>query len=202
MAKMALKTQGFPYVDSSTKWAIVTIESSPQQYPRPFREEWMKPAPSAEAEWVRFASDLALCLGDLDEDEFLIVSAKRANYYVQFASQGKFGLRAEAACNTYILPLDAVLTVEDYELMAQLGWNRATNHPPEESVESDPPDGSPNFFVDFPSPIDFTAVATLATASLRKVYRIGHPGDLKYEAFASNDTQIRFPTLRIKRHIK
>ena len=67
----------------------------------------MPEAPSAESDWGGFGHDLALCLRDLDEDEYLVIAYKRANYYVQFAAQGRFGVRAEAACNIYIQPPQA-----------------------------------------------------------------------------------------------
>jgi hypothetical protein len=55
-------------------------------------------------DWRDFTKNLAACLGELAEDEYLIISRKRANQYVQFAGQGAYGIHAEAACNEYILP--------------------------------------------------------------------------------------------------
>lgn len=158
----------------------------------------MTQPPSAEREWRRFAADLAPCLGDLDEDEFLIISEKTANYFVQFAAQGKFGLRAEAVSNSFIDPPKA-LSVEDYDNMMKLGWLRATNEPPTKGGPPEPPDGSPNFYLDIALPVDFNALANLATQTLRDVYRVRHPGELQYRAFARDKTLIRFPTLRLKR---
>ena len=53
----------------------------------------MKQQEPADKEWDRLADNLAVCLADLSEDEFLILSSKRANYFVQFAAQGQFGMR-------------------------------------------------------------------------------------------------------------
>src|SRR5260370_34092372 len=78
--------------------------------------------PSADEEWQRLTGDLAVCLTDLAEDDYLILSYKRAGYYVQFAAQGKFGMRAEASSNTYIVPPEACLSIDDYLMMARLGW--------------------------------------------------------------------------------
>lgn len=158
----------------------------------------MKQAASNTDDWDRFTADLTPCLSDLDEDEFLIISDKKINYYVQFAAQGKFGMRIEAACNSFLEP-HAVLTVEDYERMARLGWMRATNPPPTGSGEPEPDTGSPNFYIDADAPVDFAAMARLTVATFQGVYRIGHPGQLQYKAFAKDHTQIRFPTLRLKR---
>ena len=148
--------------------------------------------------WERFTADLALCLSDLDEDDFLIVGARQKNHYVQFSAQGAYGMRAEAACNSYIDPPD-VLSVEDYERMAELGWGAATDSAEQDQTEERSPDGSPNFFIHIPLPIDFSALARLAVQSLREVYGVGHVRELQYSAFAEDETQIRFPTLRIKR---
>ena len=41
--------------------------------------------------------------------------------YVQFAGQGWYGWLAEAACNTYILPPERLLTVKQYKRMSRLG---------------------------------------------------------------------------------
>ncbi len=159
----------------------------------------MPKAASTKEEWARLTSNLAACLGDLDEDEFLIISSKQANLYVQYAAQGQFGMRAEAACNSFIEPLTALLTVEQFEQMVSLGWNRATNPPPMELGEPEPADGSPNFYIDAPHPVDLVALAALGTETLRDVYVIRHPGALEYKAFAKDGTLIRFPTLRIMR---
>ena len=158
----------------------------------------MKSALTTAKEWKRFTADLALCLGDLDEDEFLILSHKRINYFVQFAAQGKFGMRAEAACNNFIEPIPALLTTDDYERLTELGWHKATNPPPKKG-EPEPPDGSPNFFVDAAAPVNFKALAVMTTHTFQDVYRVRHPGSLEYKAFAKDETQIRFPTLRLKR---
>ena len=156
-------------------------------------------ASAAERDWNRFATDLAVCLGDLEEDECLIVSCKRANYFVQFAAQGKHGMRAEAVSNSFIEPPEALLSVEDYDRLIELGWLRATNEPPTEPGEYEAPDGSPNFYMDIEPPVEFEALARLATQTLRDVYRVRHPGELQYGAFDDDGTEIRFPALRLKR---
>src|SRR5262245_38839292 len=125
----------------------------------------------AESEWKQLTTDLAACLGDLDEDDFLIVSYKRANYFVQFAGQGKFGMRVEAVANNFIEPPESRLTEADYAAMDDIGWQRATNVPPQDDDE-EPVDGSPNFFIDVSYPVDFELVADLAVRTLREVYQV------------------------------
>jgi hypothetical protein len=155
----------------------------------------MKESLSADQEWERLTADLALCLADLTEDEYLILISKRKNYFVQFAAQGKFGMRVEAVSNAYLEAADDQLSADAYVRMGNLGW-----HIPNLLPESDHnPDGSPNFFMDLSNPVDFVAVSDLAVRTLRQVYGVGHPGNLKYKSFTSDGTQIRFPTLRVKR---
>jgi hypothetical protein len=155
----------------------------------------MKEQASADQEWERFTGDLALCLADLSEDEYLVLTAKRVNYFIQFAAQGQFGMRAEATSNVYVEPPGAVLSADAYEAMKQLGWRLPTEVP-----DSPPdPDGSPNFFMDLSNPIDFGSLAALAVQTFRLVYHIDHPGKLRYKSFSSGGADIRFPTLRLKR---
>jgi hypothetical protein len=153
----------------------------------------------ADQAWLQFAGDLALCLADLDEDDYLIIERKRADHYVQFAGQGAFGMRAEAMCNAYVHDPDAALTEEDYQHMRGLGWKGATETPGENVSAQSDPDGSPNFFIDAGLPVDFAALAGVAVATFREIYHVRHPKRLQYSAFSSDKTQIRFPTLRIKR---
>ncbi len=151
----------------------------------------LPPAPSADQEWARFTGDLALCLSDLREDEYLVIGCKRVNYYVQFAGQGQFGLRMEAAGNNFIKPEKAKLSEEDYVATVKLGWSLPTE-------KSSNPDGSPNFFLYLASPVPFERAAGLAVQTFRQIYGISHPRRLVYKAFNSADTPIRFSSLRIK----
>ncbi len=153
-------------------------------------------APTADAAWTALASALGGCLAALDEDEFLIISYKRANYYVQFAGLGSFGMRMEASSNSFIEP-EASLVDEQYQAMTALGWQRATVLPPEPGESSDG-DGSPNFFIDVAAPVNVAALGQLAVTTLRRVYDIAHPEMLQYFAFGDGGSSIRFPTLGLK----
>jgi hypothetical protein len=145
------------------------------------------------------SNQLAMFLGALEEGEFLILSSRqKIYYYVQFAQLGIFGFRAEAACNSYSSPEDA-LTVDDYKRMVVLGWQRATDPPFEAPEDCGTPGGSPNFFLDTSAPVDHMALATIAVDSLRSVYKIGHPEELQYKAFNCEGPSIRFLTLGIRR---
>ena len=156
----------------------------------------MKQQAPADKEWDRVADNLAVCLADLSEDEFLTLSSKCANYFVQFAAQGQFGMRIEATSNVYVAPPEAVLSADAYSSMAELGWKSPTGVPGSEPRD---PDGSPNFFLDLALPVNFRRVADMSVKTLRQVYRISHPGQLQYKSFDSSGIEIRFPNLRLKR---
>ena len=153
--------------------------------------------PNVDATWQDLAYAVAACLSDLQEDEFLILSYKRANYFVQFAAQGHFGMRVEATCNSFIAP-DAVLTDKQYAIMADLGWQRATELLQESGAPQDA-DGSPNFFMDVPQPVNRAALGQLTVSTFRTVYGVLHPGELWYTAFGEGDVPIRFPTIGLQR---
>ena len=177
--------------------SFVDVLTALRPYARGVTSASLHSAPNADAEWTTLAGTLANCLADLEEDEFLIISYKRANYFVQFAAQGSFGMRAEASCNSFIEP-EASLIDDQYATMAGLGWQRATELVSESGV-SDDPDGSPNFFLAITGPVNHSALGQLAVKTFRTVYGVTHPGDLQYSSFGENGLLIRFPTLGLKR---
>ncbi len=147
--------------------------------------------------WRDFSKNLAACIGALAEDEYLIISRKLANQYVQFAGQGAYGIRAEAAGNGYIQPPEFLLDVRQYARMQRLGWQRPTALPDEPCAV-----GSPNFYVDeVATDVGLRELAWRTTRTFRTVYGVEHPGMLHYEAFHGEGTSIRFPTLLIKRRL-
>lgn len=161
----------------------------------------MSPLPkqsSTEAEWELLEKHLAEALSDLAEDEYLILSDKRGNYYVQFAAQGAFGMRAEAVSNVYIDEPGKELSRDAYRTLLDLGWTPPTKLRPELETKGEP-EGSPNFFVDRSAPVHCGEVARLAVRTFREAFDISHPGFLEYRAFHSNGASIRFPSLKIKR---
>lgn len=82
------------------------------------------------AAWDAVEARLADALGALEEDQYLILSAKRGYGYVQFAAQGSFGLRAEAVSNHY-LPPEHELGEAELVKVRELGWNEPTRKPSE-----------------------------------------------------------------------
>lgn len=147
--------------------------------------------------WRDFTKNLAACIGALAEDEYLIIARKRANQYVQFAGQGAYGIRAEAAGNGYIEPPELLLDERQYARMQRLGWSRPTALPDTPCAL-----GSPNFYADtVATESGLRELARRTTQTFLTVYGVEHPRLLHYEAFHCEGTSIRFPTLLIKRRM-
>ena len=83
-----------------------------------------------------------------------------------------------------------------FESYASFGQDAFVRAAPGSSL-LEPPDGSPNFLLDAPAAVDSKALATLTVHTFRDVYRAGHRGERQYKSFAKDQTQIRFPTLRL-----
>jgi len=83
-------------------------------------------------------------------------------------------------------------------MLADLGWNRPTDDN-EDKGRDKASEGSPNFHIDFSTPVYFDGAAELAVKTLSLVHRIPHPGYLEYEAFDSDGNSIPIPDLGLKR---
>ena len=124
--------------------------------------------------WSAFERKLAETLGALEEDQYLVVSAKRGWAYVQFAAQGSFGLRAECVGNNYLDEAHA-LRAGQMTALRRIGWSAPTGTPTEASPKRQP-EGSPNFFRDFDRPVPCADAARMAVRALTEVFEIPHPG--------------------------
>jgi len=72
---------------------------------------------------------------------------------------------------------------------------------PEDSDPQNDPDGSPNFYCEFPTPVDFDALAALAVNVLN-IIAVPHAGYLQYDAFSNVDgNSLSFPALGLRREI-
>jgi len=145
--------------------------------------------------WTDFGYRLAQVLQDLQEDEYLIISLKGSNRFVQFAGQGAHGMRVETVSN-YYLPEEQQLGEVQHDAMLKLGWGAPCNLPDEFGHE---PVGSPNYFLDLPQPVDFPHVAALAVSTLLGPLDADTPLDLEYGSFAEFGEKIRWPTLGLRR---
>ncbi len=148
-------------------------------------------------EWHPFATSVADVLAHLKEDQFLIISAKKSNRFVQFAGQGSFGLRAEVVANAFLSPGEWIDEAGLQELR-HLGWSAPTGSP-EASTPEQAPDGSPNYFMQCPNPFDGTLLADIAVRTLRQVLGVSHPGFLEYESFDADGKRLSFPSLGLRK---
>ena len=153
-------------------------------------------SPKRSAEWPVFQANLATVLKSMQEDEFLIISEKRSNRFVQFSAQGGFGIRAETTSNDY-LDRGEKHSAEDHLALLALGWKSPTGNPAE-STPTDDPDGSPNYFVEFSPGTPPEQIAALSIHTLADLYGISHPGKLEYDAFDHDGTPIEHKALKIQ----
>lgn len=146
--------------------------------------------------WPPFAEKLAAALGNLEEDQFLILLVKQTNRFVQFAAQGSFGMRIEATGNSYQEESEQ-LNEQQIAAMLEAGWQVPTGTPSSSTPEADP-DGSPNFYVDIPAPVSLEIAANLAANTLANILRVPHPAFLEYEAYDEHGKAIPLPGLGLK----
>jgi hypothetical protein len=148
-------------------------------------------------DWKVFAINLSGVLSKMVEDQMLVISDKHSKRFIQFAAQGSFGLRAEISGNACLSQSDRLTDMQIAQLF-KAGWEFPTGKLGESTPEKDP-DGSPNFFIDFPSPVETARIATQAVTALSEILRIPHPGFLQYEAFDTDGNTLVFSRLGIKR---
>lgn len=150
----------------------------------------------ASVAWPPFEQKLAAVLARLEEDQYLVISVKGANRYVQFAGQGSFGMRVETTSNNYLSKADQ-LEAEQVAALLVAGWNDPTSDPDASTPENDP-DGSPNFFVEFAVPVLFESIARLTIQTLASILRVPHPLSLEYEAFEREGQVLTLPELGLR----
>lgn len=148
-------------------------------------------------DWATFGQRLASALDAMSESQYLVLAASGSARFVQFAQQGKWGVRAECVSNEYLVPEDR-LTPANEEALQLLGWHAPTLEPLGTGVIGNDPDGSPNWFADFPRPVEFEALADLVIRTFTQVYKVRHPSQLRYKAFESEGAAILLPELMVE----
>ncbi len=146
--------------------------------------------------WSPFEHKLAVTLAGLEEDQYLILSVKGTNRFVQFAAQGAFGMRVETTSNSY-LSTQEQLYAKQISSLLEAGWQAPTGSANESTPENDP-DGSPNFFVEFVAPVALRSVAKLAIQTFTMILNVPYPLALEYEAFESDGEVLTLPELGLK----
>lgn len=163
--------------------------------PRPTSDQAANLPPLSKA-WSPFAEKLALTLANLQEDQYLILSVKHANRFVQFAAGGAHGMRMETTSNHYLSKQEQ-LTERQMGGLLDAGWQSPTGTGEESTPERDP-DGSPNYFVDLDAPVNFVSVANLTVHTFAEILRIPHPFWLEYAAFDDESNMLVLPELGLK----
>ena len=141
--------------------------------------------------WKPFAARMQKVLSEMQEGQFLVLTLKETNRFVQFAAQGALGMRAEATSNHFLSGQDQLDSKKAAALVA-LGWNPPTGTPKQSTPESDP-EGSPNSYLDIPNPIDFSKLAVMAIRTLSDVFGAAHDGFLECAAYESAGNAIALP---------
>ncbi len=147
--------------------------------------------------WFPFIGSLAAVLEQLSEDQFLILTAKGSNRFVQFYAQGSFGMRVEAVSNEYLTGSDRLDDTQVARLGA-LGWRPPSGSARSSTPQADP-DGSPNHYIDVATPVPYDALAALAARTLREVLGVPHPQFLEYSAQDTDGNELEFMELGLMR---
>ena len=147
-------------------------------------------------DWDPFSRNLDQVLSRLKEDQFLILTAKHGNRFLQFSCQGHWGMRAEVASNHY-LEGDDRLTRKEMSWLRAHGWNAPTGKPTQATPERDP-DGSPNYHIDFPTSVPVADIASLAVDTLIHGLALPYPGALSYQSFGNTEGPLAFDELGLK----
>src|ERR1035437_1175561 len=129
-------------------------------------------------DWDIFLERLTSVLSKLEEDQSLIVSAKNSNRFVQFACQGVWGMRVEVTSN-HFLKDDDRLNRRQVSWLRSHGWNPPTGKLNKATQHKDP-DGSPNYYFDFPAPVNAGDISHIAIETLVNGLEISHPASLAY----------------------
>lgn len=152
--------------------------------------------PRVSRDWTPFARNLTQVLSRLEEDQFLILSSKHGNRYLQFSCQGAWGMRAEVTSNQF-LKGDDRLTRREMAWLRTHGWNTPTGTPRQATPDRDP-DGSPNYFIDFPTSASASDIVSVSIDTLIHGLALPHPGELSYESFDSTGGALEFQELGLK----
>ncbi len=147
-------------------------------------------------DWPLFTEKLTSVLSKLEEDQYLIVSAKTGNRFVQFACQGAWGMRVEVTSNHFLESEDR-LNRRQMSWLRSHGWNAPTGKLNKATPAKDP-NGSPNYYIDFPAPVNAGGVAHIAIETLVNGLETSHPSSLVYKAFAVDGKAFSFNELGLK----
>ena len=135
--------------------------------------------PAGEVTREAFERKFGHLLAWLELDQWVVASASgRPSVYVQIKLMVD-GLRMETTSNHFLMGADQLTEEQESRLLA-LGWR-----PP-----SDAREGSPNFYLDLPWPIDASAVAQSTARTLAEIHRVASPASVFLEAQDRGDRPV------------
>ena len=147
----------------------------------------------ASDDWQTFADKLAAVLERLDEGQFLILSLKDRNLFVQAVAQGNHGLRLETTSNEY-RSNDDQLSETEIARLEKMGWRLPTR--PDSRPDNDL-FGSPNFYLDAPQPADVSVCASLLVRTLVDVLGVADHGQLEIASDDGYGQPLYLPSLGV-----
>ena len=105
-------------------------------------------------------------------------------------------MRAEVVSN-HFLEGDDRLTRRQMSWLRSHGWNAPTGKVNRSTPDKDP-GGSPNYYIDFPDPVNAGEISRIAIETLINGLGILHPARLAYKAFEANGKALSFDELGLK----
>lgn len=147
-------------------------------------------------DWMPFAHNLEQILSRLEEGQSLILLSKHGNRYLQFSCQGTWGMRVEVTSNHFLKVGDR-LTRREMAWLRTHGWNPPTGTPKQATPDRDP-DGSPNYYIDFPTSVSASDIVSVTIDTLIQGLAFPYPGALYYESFDSTGGVLEFQELGLK----
>lgn len=150
---------------------------------------------TASRAWDFLSNNLACVLEKLEKDQYLILSVKESNRFVQFACHGEEGMRVEVTSNHFLKGKDR-LSKRQASWLLDHGWNAPTGDRSQSTAEKGL-GGSPNYFIDFSASVDVGSIANLAVKSLVEGLDVPSLAELTYEAFGADKVLFRVEDLGI-----
>jgi len=139
------------------------------------------PARTDDPGWDDLEQRLADALASMRDETYLLLTTQPDSddraFYVQFA-WGDGTLRSEAVSSAY-LPSDHALSKRQESRLTRMGWTRPQ-----------PDEPTRNFYRDDDQPVPYVEAATRAVETLRDVYGVGSPDELRYLYRSFQDEEV------------
>ena len=105
-------------------------------------------------------------------------------------------MRAEVTSNHFLKNGDR-LTKREMAWLRNHGWNTPTGTAKQSTPNRDP-DGSPNYYIDFPTTVSVSNIVSVSIDTLIHGLALPYPGALSYESFDSAGEGLEFQELGLK----